>query len=112
MVARSAVEASTLRLIDDGGTAAEAHTALSNKNRNIVRIRLKMAKPSLKFYLMARGFSAVGWRDNTSSMKGIQQRKCYRNFAADDPLPIKLLRKAQYATRRLKSPPPELLAAG
>ncbi len=44
--ARSAAELSTFTLIEDGGTAAEAGTELSDRHRNSRNSRDKMAKPS------------------------------------------------------------------
>jgi hypothetical protein len=44
MAARSDAEVSTLKLIEDGGTDAEAHTELSDKSRNIKKSREKMVQ--------------------------------------------------------------------
>jgi hypothetical protein len=59
MAARSAAEASTLRLIDDGGTAADAHTVLSDKNKNIMKSRYIMAIPSLILRLEYKCFEST-----------------------------------------------------
>jgi hypothetical protein len=45
-VARSAAEHSTLRLTEEGGTAAKERAAPSSRNEIIIKIRRKMVIPS------------------------------------------------------------------